>query len=259
MATRHGSAPVDQSNVSPPARPSAFGGESPRDRWNFGGKTSSHEIEGQKETVAQKQGSSRKRIRGRSDTIEQLSRQYARRRAARSGDKPARKITLPLSKEIYQPLVAMSQEHQDTCLVFIDDRMPPMTLPDADGKGHALLDSLGEKLTVVIFWAAENPYALDQFEEMGRELMPLADQGVQIVAIHVGPEPDDYAQLAEKYGAGAVCLFDTDESYFRKVAKARLPRTYVLDAQGKIIWLDIEYSRTTRHDLRNALHFYLQN
>ena len=38
----------------------------------------------------------------------------------------------------------------------------------------------------------------------------------------------------------------------------RVSRTYLLDAQGKILWLDMEYSRATRYDLRNALHFYLQ-
>ena len=136
--------------------------------------------------------------------------------------------------------------------------MPAGTLPDAGGQDHSLLESLGKKLTVIVFWSADNPYSLDQFQEMQNDIVPLCEQGVQAIAIHVGPPPQDYAQLCGDNGEGMLCLLDKDQKYFAQWASRKLPRTYLLDAEGKIRWLDLEYSRSTRYDLRNALHFYLQ-
>ena len=136
--------------------------------------------------------------------------------------------------------------------------MPAVTLPDAEGKDHVLLESLGKKLTVVVLWNAENPYALDQFQEMRTELVPLTDQGVQAVAIHVGTAPPDYAQRCAAGGEGAVPAGLRTASTSRSGPPHRLPRTYLLDAQGKILWLDLEYSRSTRYDLHNALRYYLE-
>ena len=33
---------------------------------------------------------------------------------------------------------------------------------------------------------------------------------------------------------------------------------FLLDAGGKILWLDLEYSRGTRRELQNAILYYLQ-
>ncbi len=152
----------------------------------------------------------------------------------------------------------MSQEHRQSCLVFVADEMPDGLLLDAEGNKHSIRQSLGKQLTVVIFWDVTNRYALDQFEELAQDLASFVQQGVQAIAIHVGPAPENYQELCQQYGQDALCLLDSDQSYFAKVAQKKLPRTYLLDAEGKIVWLDIEYSRTTRYELRNALQFCLQ-
>ncbi len=36
-----------------------------------------------------------------------------------------------------------------------------------------------------------------------------------------------------------------------------MPRTYLVDSQGKILWFDMEYSRSTRRDLRDAIRVVL--
>jgi len=52
-------------------------------------------------------------------------------------------------------------------------------------------------------------------------------------------------------------LLDADGSAMAKVGLEKLPRTYLLDAQGKILWFDIEYSRSTRRELLEAVRFVL--
>ena len=51
-----------------------------------------------------------------------------------------------------------------------------------------------------------------------------------------------------------VNLLDADGKAFAQVGSERLPRVFVVDPAGKILWFDIEYSQTTRRELHQALH-----
>jgi hypothetical protein len=46
---------------------------------------------------------------------------------------------------------------------------------------------------------------------------------------------------------------DPKNEYFAKVAREKVLRTYLLDADGKILWFDVEYSRSTHRDLLQGI------
>ncbi|MBM4091420.1 MAG: redoxin domain-containing protein [Planctomycetes bacterium] len=191
------------------------------------------------------------------DPVGELARRYQKRKTAGwHRQKPATVTAPPV--EVREPLVALSSEHSETCLVMVGATMPALVLPDGEGQQTPLADSLGKRLTVVVFWNATNPYAVDQFRQMKSETVPFVDQGVRTVAIHVGALAPDVAELASAHGTDVVCLFDEDGQAFRKVATRRLPRTYLLDAQGKVLWFDIEYSQPSREALQNAVRYHLR-
>ena len=48
-------------------------------------------------------------------------------------------------------------------------------------------------------------------------------------------------------------LVDAKGKAFAQVGSRHLPRTFVLDPSGKIVWFDIEYSLATRRELQQAL------
>jgi peroxiredoxin len=191
------------------------------------------------------------------DPVGDLARRFQKRKTAGWQRQEPATVTAP-PVEVREPLVALSSEHVETCLVRVGDTMPALVLPDGEGQQTPLADSLGKRLTVVMFWSAANPYAADQFRQMKSETVPFADQGVQTVAIHVGVLAPDVAELASAHGADVVCLFDEDGQAFRKVATRKLPRTYLLDAQGKVLWFDIEYSQPSREALQNAVRYHLR-
>lgn len=166
-------------------------------------------------------------------------------------------ITVPAEPPV-KPEVVLSAEHQKLCRVGVGDTMPELAITNTKGQKQTLAELLGKKLTVVLFWNANHRYALAEFEHLQREVMqPFVDSGVVVVAIHVGPPPENYAALIEKQGKGIICLIDADQTAFKQIASSKLPRTYLLDRSGKILWFDIEYSRTTRYDLKNAVRYYL--
>ena len=154
----------------------------------------------------------------------------------------------------WAPKVTLSSEHRTTCKVFVGDKLPDMTLADLAGKETSLAETLGKKLTVVVFWKSENIYAQEQFTRLEREVADaFAEQGVTAVAVNVGDPADDVKALAEKAGCDFSCLLDADGAGFAKIATGKLPRTYLCDAAGKIVWMDVEYSVSTRRELTNAL------
>jgi len=197
--------------------------------------------------------------RPRIDPRERLAREFARRAAARDRGPSEAIPAAPPADEVYPPAVFMSQAHRERCLVFVGDTVPDATLPDSAGEPHEVRESLGKQLTAILFWNEEHPYALDQFQELPHDLVPFRPLGVAILSVHVGPPGEDYGALCEELGQDVLCLVDREGEYFRQVYQGPVPCILLLDAKGQVLWLDIEYSRSTRYELRNALHYFLQD
>ncbi len=160
---------------------------------------------------------------------------------------------------LFEPTVVLSESHRQTCLFTVGDDMPPMTLPNQQGEDQVLSKLYGEKLTVVVFWDIAHVYAEEQFLRLERETTSrFSEFGVSVVAINVGDKPAEVQSLAEQAENRCTCLLDQDGTAFGAVATGKLPRTYVLDAEGKVLWFDIEYSRSTERELKNAIYYFLR-
>lgn len=150
--------------------------------------------------------------------------------------------------------VILSAEYQALCKVLVGDEMPAMSLVDLEGKETTLAATFGKKLTVVVFWKLDHLYAKEQFTRLEREVADaFAAQGVKAVAIAVAEDSEAVRALAEECGCDFPCLLDADGAQFAKVASGKLPRTYLCDSGGKILWMDLEYSVSTRRGLTNAI------
>ncbi len=152
------------------------------------------------------------------------------------------------------PKVNLTESLSATCLVGVGDKIPEGTLVDAEGASHAIQDVLGEKLTVLVFWNSDNIHSVVELEDLARDVAgSLSERGGRIVAVNVGDTAEKAAEAAKEAKADFLILVDPDKTYFAEVATERLPRTYVLDAAGTILWFDLEYSRTTRRHLERTI------
>jgi peroxiredoxin len=143
-------------------------------------------------------------------------------------------------------------------LVKIGDFLPDIQLPDLSGEMKKLSDLRGARLTVVLFWSTREALGREQFRRFRVETAQLfRSSGVNVVAINVGDDADSVRKLYESAKADFPCLLDKEKSEFGSVATAKLPRTYLLDAQGRIVWLEMEYSCDARRELTNAVYFFL--
>lgn len=158
----------------------------------------------------------------------------------------------------WTPHVDMSQSHAATGLVAVGDTMPNYRLGDVEGTSHQLKELLAEHLTVVVFWNSRYAYAREQYELLAREIIqPYGDLGVKVVAINVGDDAETIRALGSVSDDRIVSLLDPQQTAYQSVATERLPRTYLLDPSGKVLWMDIEYSRGMRRQLENAVRHFL--
>lgn len=161
------------------------------------------------------------------------------------------------------PKVAMTDEIRTACLIKVGDVMPLAELQGVAGKSQALESLAGPKATVVCFWTAasvrQRLATIAMLEELTQDVVePFGKRGVGVVAINVGNSAADAREDVKKAKVTFPCLLDLKGELFAKVAKDhRMPRVYLLDAEGKILWFDVEYSRSTREGLTQAVRVAL--
>jgi len=174
-------------------------------------------------------------------------------------DPPDAQPTSQAPPEPWEPKVVLSKAHASTCRKKVGDLFPKMTLQDLAGQETPLAKWLGKPLTLVVFWDADHVYSNEQFRRLATEVeVPFAKNGVSIVTIHVGSQATQLADLQKQYGGSFTCLVDPDGKQFAQVADGKPPRSYLLNAQNQIVWMDVEYSLSTQRELTNAIQFYLQ-
>jgi len=111
---------------------------------------------------------------------------------------------------------------------------------------------------VVVFWNSSNIYSVEEIRDLGKGIaQDYAEKGLRVVAVNEGDNPRINMEKFKSTGATFQNLLDLDGLYFAKIATEELPRTYLLDADGKILWFDTEYSRSTRRDLLQAIQVAL--
>jgi peroxiredoxin len=152
------------------------------------------------------------------------------------------------------PAVELSKEHEALCKVKVGDSLPAVELPKIGGGSAKLNDLHGKGATVVVFWKGDRQMALDELADLGPDVVKeFGPKGVEVVGVAV-TEPEADAQAAiEKSAASFTQLLDADGKAFEQVGAKKFPWTLVLDADGKVIYFDLEYSLATRRELKQAL------
>lgn len=156
---------------------------------------------------------------------------------------------------LQMPKVLLTNRDQKVCKVKVGDALPAFELPKVGGSESVKLEgALGKRGTVIVFWKGDRRAARAELADLGPEVVePFGKNGVSVVGIAVQETADSATQTLAKADAKFTNVLDADGNVFNQVGSECLPRTYVLDSSGKIVWFDIAYSLATRRDLNTAL------
>ncbi len=152
------------------------------------------------------------------------------------------------------PKSTFTEQQAKTNVLNVGDAVPNAALQDTAGRPIELHSLFGPKLTVVCFWNSEGTSGLQAISELQKYIAkPYAAKGVSVIGINRGDPPQAINEKVNLAAAKFPILQDPGGDYFKKVATETLPRIYLLDAGGKILWFDTEYSRGTRRDLEQGI------
>jgi len=160
------------------------------------------------------------------------------------------------------PEMEFSEAHEQSNLLKSGGTMPDFELADLNGEPQKLSGHFGERLTVVFFWtgggARDQGRAKQQMVDLQIDFADrFAEHGVAIIGINQKQSPQDVKPLVELAEATFVTLLDESGGAFSQIATEFLPRTYLLAADGKVLWFDIGYSRDTLRRLNQAIRYAL--
>ena len=177
--------------------------------------------------------------------------------AAQSKDEPLRYTVRKAVGSTVAPAippVLLTAEHAKLCLVNVGDMFPALSLSQLGGDTTDLASLRGKQATVVLFWHPDRWMARTALIDMQRDIAnQFQPEQVAVVGISVRQTQGAVQSSLNEAQASFPQLLDSDGAAFAKVGTAGLPRIYVLDPTGKIVWFDIEYSEGTRRDLWRTL------
>ena len=146
------------------------------------------------------------------------------------------------------PEVKMAEKERATCKVFVGDQFPQLA---------EVTPVAGKKLHIIAFLeSGSKPISRMKTEEILNDLKKLretAGDALDVIVVQVGDDP--------KLDVGTMTLVaDAKRERFDAVAvNAAPPRLFVLDPGGKILWMDIEYSNSSRDQLAKAVDFLVSH
>jgi peroxiredoxin len=152
------------------------------------------------------------------------------------------------------PPVLLTKQQEKLARIKVGDTFPAIELAQANGGNKKLTELMGKKATVVLFWKGDRRMSLSALGDLGPDVVePFGEKGVAVVGVAVEKDVASAIAILDKAEAKFPNLIDGDGKAFAAVGSQMLPRTFLIDGQGKVLWFDIEYSHATRRELHEAL------
>lgn len=157
------------------------------------------------------------------------------------------------------PAVVLSEQHQKLCAVKVGDAFPALALTTLDGAEQALPETYGKRATVILFWHGNGWSTRAALRDLGPDIAePFAKQGIAVAPVAVNQPADATKAALEMSESKLTTLLDPEGKAFAQVGSEFLPRVFVLDAAGKIVWFDLGYNHSTRRELKQAVQVLVE-
>jgi peroxiredoxin len=150
--------------------------------------------------------------------------------------------------------VSLSAQEEVTEVVQFGDKMPSFTIVSDDGAQLSSSVYAG-KAVLITFFATWCPSCQLELAEIEKTLWPNMKDREDIAFLAIGREHSD-AELAkynEKKGFTFPLYPDKNRQIFDAFAVKFIPRTYLVDKSGRIVYIAVGYNQETFKQLQNII------
>ena len=135
------------------------------------------------------------------------------------------------------------EEIEATNIVKLHDLAPDFTVQMLDGTRYTLSDLTAEgKVVMITFWATWCPPCRQELSHMQEAIFDRY-KGTDLVVLPIsrGDDPNKVRSLLDKMGITFNVGLDQSQDIYRLYASNYIPRTYIIDRNGRVAYLAVGY------------------
>jgi len=134
-----------------------------------------------------------------------------------------------------------SQEKDVDNLVKVGDDVPSFTTMRFGG-GSVNIDDLKGKVVLINFWATWCPSCIQELDAVQKDLLDkLSGQDFVFLPVSRQDTPEKIASFMESKGHNFPVYMDPEREIYSMFATKYIPRNYLIDKTGKVVYLDKGY------------------
>ncbi len=167
-------------------------------------------------------------------------------------------ILWPVESKAMTPATTAQQSPEEieaTNIVKLHDLAPDFTVQMLDGTRYTLSDLTAEgKVVMITFWATWCPPCRQELSHMQEAIFDRY-KGTDLVVLPIsrGEEPGKVRALLKKMGITFNVGLDQTEQIYHSYATNYVPRTYVIDRNGRVAYLGLGYDEEVAKQTHQTL------
>jgi peroxiredoxin len=139
-----------------------------------------------------------------------------------------------------------------TTLINAGDMAPDFTVKMLDGS-EVTLSKLQGKPTLLIFWATWCPPCRVELSKLQEHIIDRYGESINVLPISRGEERAKVDEFITKMGYTFAVGLDGDQSIYQKYATNYIPRCFVIDAKGKVLYSGIGYDEKVAAEVEESI------
>lgn len=140
----------------------------------------------------------------------------------------------------------------ETTLINAGDVAPDFTVEMLDGS-KVTLSALQGKPTLLIFWATWCPPCRLELSKLQEHIIDRYGDKINVLPISRGEERTKVEEYISKMGYTFAVGLDGDQSIYRKYATNYIPRCFVIDAKGKVLYSGVGYDEAIAKEVEQNI------
>lgn len=165
-------------------------------------------------------------------------------------------IFFPVDAGAKQPVTTATEQQDDieaTTLIHAGDVAPDFTVEMLDGSS-VTLSKLQGKPTLLIFWATWCPPCREELSHLQEGVIDLFGDKINVLPISRGEKREVVEGFLDKMGYTFAVGLDGDQSIYRKYATNYIPRCWVIDSKGEVVYAGVGYDEAIAAEVNEALN-----
>lgn len=139
-----------------------------------------------------------------------------------------------------------------TTLINAGNMAPDFTVKMLDGS-EVTLSKLQGKPTLLIFWATWCPPCRVELSKLQEHIIDRYGESINVLPISRGEERAKVDEFITNKGYTFAVGLDGDQSIYQKYATNYIPRCFVIDAKGKVLYSGVGYDEKVAAEVEESI------